>query len=94
MLKKLKHAKNWFFNQKKEDNPTWFHTMRIKHCPSCPDRQPHCLVVWEDGKVMDKCIYAVVTENNPEAGVLTKRGLVIGVRCIPSNAIDFILKEI
>jgi len=81
------------FSKKKEESPVWLHQLKIKHCEFCPPQQPHCAIVWENGKVMEKCQYAKMDNKNPEMAVMSKTGEYIGVRCIPSQAIDFILGD-
>jgi len=92
MMQRLKHAITDILS-KKEVKPVWFHQMRIKQCEHCPPEQAQCALVWENGEVMEKCRYAKMTQKNPEMCVYTKMGITIGVRCTPSNSIDFILSD-
>ena len=92
MMRLLKHAIKYIFH-KKEEKPVWLHHLKIKHCTHCPPETHHCAVVWENGCVMDKCRYAKITDTDAEICVYSKMGITIGVRCIPSNALDFILSD-
>jgi len=92
MLHRLKNAIRDFFN-KKEEKPVWFHQMRMNKREQCPPEQYHCAVVWENGEVMEKCRYAKMTLKDPEMCVYSKMDITIGVKCVPSNALDFILRD-
>lgn len=85
---------NSLIGKVKFNNPPqerWLHQMRIKHTELCPHMQAYCLLVWDDGEINDKCRYAKVTKDNPEAMLCTHSGVTVGVKCVTSQAIDFIL---
>jgi len=77
-------------------NPTqerWLHTMCLSKREVCPVDSSVCLAVWNNGEVHTKCRYAKITLNNPEMIQVTNSGKQIGMRCIPSQAMDFILSD-
>lgn len=83
-------AKITFKNSHKE---RWIHTMSLGWRKQCPDNNCMCLIIWDDGEIHTNCKYAKVTNIKPDMIQVTHTGKQIGMRCIPSNAIDFILKE-
>lgn len=60
----------------------------------CPVGQYPCVCVGNKGRVISKCKYAKVTNENPETMVYTLDGMCVGARCVPSQAINFITEEI
>jgi len=71
----------------------WLHSMTLGRRELCPRDTSMCLIVWDDGEVHTKCRYAKITNENPEAMQITNTGKRIGMRCVPSQAIDFILSD-
>jgi len=71
----------------------WLHSMCLHRRELCPKDNSMCLLVWDDGEVHTKCRYAKITNTNPEMMQVTQTGKQIGMRCVPSQAIDFILGD-
>jgi len=71
----------------------WLHTMTLHPKESCPTDRGMCLTIWDDGEVHTKCRYARLTTTNPDMAQITQTGKYVGMRCIPSQAMDFILSD-
>jgi len=71
----------------------WLHALNLARRDLCPRDVYTCLEVWDDGEIRQKCRYAKVTNECPEMINITQTGKQIGLRCVPSQSIDFILSD-
>lgn len=79
---------------KNNSQERWIHTMSLGYRSCCPKtNNGTCLIIWDDGEIYSNCEYAKVTNERPDMIQVTHTGKHIGMRCVPSNAIDFIINE-